>query len=199
MIAYRIVAVPEREERAWRLANAIGGQVVLDECHDGAFPNHVRALSSAGNATHLVVLEDDAILCGDFTDHVNALIAERPDHLLGLYVGRMFPKRPQPMIGQLSQSEPRWLDHMQITDRLRWGVGYVMPVKDIPAVLDHLETSGQHPWLDTDGRIGRWHATQGLLSYPYPSPVDHDDNLPSTTSQHETGRVAWAHCQKGAA
>jgi hypothetical protein len=199
MIAYRIVAVPEREERAHALAVAVGGQVVLDVNHDGAFPNHVRALQSAGDATHLVVLEDDAILCDDFTQHVARLIEERPDHLLGLYVGRMFPKRPQAMIGQLVMSEPRWLDHPQVTDRLRWGVGYVMPVKDLPAVLAHLETVPQHPWIDTDGRIGRWHAERGLLSYPYPSPVDHDDNLPSTTSQHETGRVAWAHCQEGRA
>ena len=199
MIAYRIVAVPEREEQARALARKVGGLVILDVNHDGAFPNHVRALASADNPTHVVVLEDDAILCGDFGDHIKALIEERPDHLLGLYVGRMFPKRPQPMIGELVSSEPRWLDHPQITDRLRWGVGYVMPVKDIPAVLAALEAGVQHPWIDTDGRLGRWHAERGLLSYPYPSPVDHDDNLPSTTSQHETGRVAWAHCQKGAA
>lgn len=194
MIAYRIVAVPEREERARHLSNAIGGQVILDRDHDGAFPNHLRALESAGTATHVVILEDDAIVCSDFIEHVERLIAERPDHLLGLYVGRMFPQRPQAMIGELVTSAPRWLDHPHVTDRLRWGVGYVMPVADIPAVLEHLAAGGQHPWMDTDGRIGRWHANQGRLSYPFPSPVDHDDNLPSTTSQHDHGRVAWEHC-----
>jgi len=196
MIAYRVVAVPERAERAYALAASVGGEVVLDEEHVGTFHTHRRALRSAGDATHLVVLEDDAIVCWDFTRHVARLIEERPDHLLGLYVGRMFPRRPQEMIGELVSSNPRWLDHQQVTDRLRWGVGYVMPVADIPDVLAHLEVGRQDPWVDADGRIGGWHAARGLLSYPFPSPVDHDDELPSTTSKHVTGRVAWAHCRK---
>lgn len=199
MIVYRVVAVPERIGRARVLAVAVGGEVVLDENHEGTLHTHLRALRSAGDATHLVVLEDDAIVCGDFTQHVARLIEERPEHLLGLYVGRLFPKRPQAMIGELVLSAPRWLDHPRVTDRLGWGVGYVMPVADIPAVLSHVEAGGQHAWLNADVRIGRWHAARRLLSYPFPSPVDHDDELPSMTSQHSRGRVAWAHCQKGAA
>ena len=191
----RVVAVPERGARAESLAKRTGGHVILDEDHAGAFPNHLRALISATDGTHLVVLEDDAILCPDFADHVARLAHERPDHLLGLYVGRSHPQRVQEHIETAMTSGPEWLDDPRITDELRWAVGYVMPVKDIQAVLDRLSQGSQHAWVNTDRRIGAWHAAQGRLSYPFPSPVDHDDSLPSTTSQGRSMRVAWAHCK----
>jgi hypothetical protein len=194
MIAYRVVAVPERLERAERLSRAVGGKVILDEYHEGTFPTHRRALHSAVDASHVVVLEDDAIVCGDFIEHVTRLVEERPDHLLGLYVGRRFPKGPQGAIGEMVEKRPAWLDHEILTSRLWWAVGYVMPVADIPFVLERLAEANQHPWLNTDMRLGRWHVEQGRLSYPFPSPVDHDDTLPSITSSAKHGRVAWIHC-----
>lgn len=194
MIAYRVVAVPERIEQASALAERVGGVVVLDDEHAGAFPNHARALASAAGATHVVVLEDDAIVCDDFTAHVERLIVERPDHLLGLYVGRVAPRKPQPVIAELVALTPAWLDHPDLTENLWWAVGYVMPGTDIPAVLEQLGAADQHPWVETDKRIGRWHTDRGRLSYPFPSPVDHNDSLPSTSSRSEHGRVAWAHC-----
>jgi len=96
---------------------------------------------------------------------------------------------------ELAAQAPPWLDDPRITDKLRWGVGYVMPTADIPAVLATLADVGQHPWIDSDGRLGRWHASRGRLSYPFPSPVDHNDALPSTTSRNNCGRVAWQHCE----
>jgi len=192
----RVVAVPERASQAHRLAGMVGGTVVMDTNHDGAFPNHVRALQHTGDATHVVVLEDDAIPCGDFRDHVADIIAERPDHLLGLYVGRTAPKKPQPLLAEITVDGGEWLDHPELVDRLRWGVGYVLPTVDVPVVLQHVGTLSQHAWLNTDVRMGSWHAAQGRLSYPFPSLVDHDDDLPSTTSTHRRGRVAWRHCER---
>lgn len=192
MIVYRVVAVPERLTQAALLARQVGGQIVVDQLREGTFPTHLRALRSAGDASHVVVLEDDAILCPDFITHVEDLIRQRPTHLLGLYVGRSHPVRPQGLLAELAVAAPAWLDN--ITDRLRWAVGYVMPTIDIPEVLAGF-TGPQHPWLNTDVRIGRWHAQRGLLSYPFPSPVDHDDSLPSMTSRGRTGRVAWRHCE----
>jgi len=181
---------------AHELAEHVGGQVVLDETHQGTFPNHVRALGTADGATHVVVLEDDAIICADFTQHVERLIEQRPSHLLGLYVGRQHPRKPQPVIQRLVASQPAWLDAPAMTAALWWAVGYVMPVKDLPSVLADLDAGFQHPWADTDKRLGHWHAEQGRLSYPFPSPVDHNDDIPSTVSKNRTGRVAWAHCER---
>jgi hypothetical protein len=188
LISFRVVAVPERLERATAIADAVGGEVILDAHRDGAFPTHVKALLS-GTGTHTVVVEDDAILCPDFVAHVQSLIWERPDHLLGLYVGRVRPHAPQQYIApQLG-----WLDHPGLVEQLWWGVGYVMPTRDIPAVVDELMQGNQHPWVHTDRRIGLWHARRGRLSYPFPSPLDHDDSLPSTGFGGD-GRVAWEHC-----
>lgn len=195
-LAVRIVSVPERSVQAAALQRAFGGRVIVDEHHGGTFPNHLRALASVEDATHAVILEDDAIPCPDFLTHVARVIDERPDHLLGLYVGRSHPKRIQPLLAELTGGAHAWLDDPRITDRLRWAVGYVMPTPDIPAVLHHLSLGGQHPWIGTDTRIGAWHAAQGRLSYPFPSLVDHDDALPSTTSRGRSGRSAWAHCRK---
>lgn len=202
MIAYRVVAVPERIEHARRLADATGAELVIDHTHEGTFANHIRALASVADASHVVVLEDDAIVCADFISHVERLIEERPLHLLGLYVGRGHPVQPQPLIAEVVQQAPAWLDHPGITNRLRWAVGYAMPTADIAEVLAHLELDGpgRHPWQQTDVRIGRWHAARGRLSYPFPSPIDHNDNIASTTSTHGKGRTAWAHCDaKGVA
>jgi hypothetical protein len=192
----RVVAVPERASQAQALAASVNGQVVMDEHHDGAFANHLRALASVADATHVVVLEDDAIPCADFLDHVAEIIAERPDDLLGLYVGRTAPKQPQPLLEELTSSGMSWLDHPELTDRLRWAVGYVMPAVDVPAVLEHAPKLSTHPWLHTDVRIGSLHASQGRLSYPFPSLVEHNDELPSMTSTHRRGRVAWHHCER---
>lgn len=193
MIAYRVVAVPERLQRANMLAEAVHGDVILDAMRVGTLTNHVRALQSAGDATHVVVLEDDAIVCNDFVAHVARLIMARPNHLIGLYVGRVAPRKPQPVIEELVKAEPAWLDHPDMQDKLRWAVGYVMPVADIPDVIASLPAN-PHKWLDADKKLGAWHAHHGSLSYPFPSPVDHDDTVRSTTSKHGRGRVAWTHC-----
>lgn len=190
----RIVSIPERAEHAIALQRAVGGTVVVDEKHAGTFPTHLRALGSVTDATHAVVLEDDAIPCPDFLEHLARLVRERPDHLLGLYVGRSHPKRVQPLLAELAAGSSGWLDDHRLTDRLRWAVGYVMPVLDIPVVLAGLARGGQHAWLGTDTRIGAWHADRGKLSYPWPSPVDHDDTIPSSTSRSKSGRTAWMHC-----
>lgn len=193
MIQYRVVAVPERLERAEALAAVTGGVVVVDSGRHGAFRNHVRALESATSGSHVVVLEDDAILCGDFTKHVERLVRERPDHLLGLYVGRSHPRRVQPVLAEVT-SRAGWVDDAFVCEALRWGVGYVMPRADVPAVLEGLAAGDQHAWLHTDKRIGAWHAARGRLLYPIPSPVDHDVSVPSTLSRGKSGRVAWVHC-----
>lgn len=193
MIDYRIVAVPERLHLAEALHAQVGGKIIVDDDRAGTFRTHQRALASAVS-DHVVVLEDDAILCADFTHHVAELIEERQDHLIGLYVGQSHPHRVQPLIGELVTAGLPWLDHPKLTARLRWGVGYVMPTRDVPEVLKRLALGDQHPWADADGRIGAWHAARERLSYPFPSPVDHDNGVPSTTSHGRAERVAWKHC-----
>lgn len=198
MIAYRVVAIPERRERAEALAASVGAEIIWDETHRGTFPTHVRAIQSAPGSSHVVVLEDDAVLCPDFTAHVEALVSQRPEHLLGLYVGRAHPVKVQDVLAEVVETSHAWLDDPRVTDHLRWGVGYVMPTSDVPAVVEALQAGSQHKWLHADKRLGSWHAAHGRLSYPFPSPVDHDDTVRSTTSRSKRGRVAWAHCSGGA-
>lgn len=83
----RIVSVPERAAAAARLHKNVGGRIVLDQNHAGTCPTHFRALGSATDPTHAVILEDDAIPCPDFAHHVAGLIAERPTHLLACMSG----------------------------------------------------------------------------------------------------------------
>jgi len=195
-LAIRIVSTPERAGLADALQHRIGGEIIVDPGCRGTFGNHKAALASVTDATHAVIVEDDAIPCPDFIEHVEHLIAERPTHLIGLYVGRSRPQRIQPILEPLVAQADWWLDDARVTDRLRWGVGYTMPAADIPAVLEHLNSGSQHAWIAADSRIGAWHADRGLLSYPIPSPLDHNDDVPSTTSRHGQGRRAWAHCSE---
>lgn len=197
MIDVRIVAVPERLQRAEQLAHATGGSIILDTDGIGAFRNHINALRSA-TASHVVVLEDDAILCPDFTEHVAGLVAERPHHLIGLYVGRHRPPKVQQALAHLDLTVDQWLDSPDVVWKLHWAVGYVMPTADIPDVVRMAEADAETSIsAHTDRRLGLYHAAEGRLSYPIPSPLNHDISIRSAITRNRRGkRVAWRHCER---
>jgi hypothetical protein len=164
----------------------------LDDGTRGVYGNHRHILNQLAtiDATHALVLEDDALPCANMRDILIPLIEDRPTHLLGLYVGTRRPTDLQRTIGQAIKQADRWLplDQPEHLRSLRWGVGYVIPTADIPAVIAHADALDS---IGADRRIGRWHGERNLISYPWPSLVDHDDGPSARGSKHR-GLKAWA-------
>ena len=206
MFDVRIVAHVSRANRAQRLAEWLrshqGAERVTVHTDDGtlgAFGNHRAALLGAHQdaertpvgRTHALILEDDALPCVDLLDAASHAAAERPDHLLGLYVGRHKPTSLQAVIElAVNACEANGSDWLDVVGGTLWGVGYIAPIKDIRAMIaraDELDNVG----MGADLRIGHWHAEQNRLSFPWPSLVEHGD-LPSLAgSFRPPGRIAW--------
>ncbi len=146
--------------------------------------------STAEWPTHALLVEDDALPCADLLDVARAYAAERPDHMFGLYVGRMRPPAEQQRIAQAvanaSATAARWLPLR--TSAPCWLVGYLMPIADIPNVI----TLADKLPGEAAGRVGAWHHRNRRVSYPWPSLVDHRDETSLVYgANRRPGRVAW--------
>lgn len=181
-----------RYEAATELARQVNGGLSIDNGRLGTYGNHRRALlaGAESGASHVCILEDDAVPVDDFRTHIERVAEIRPNDLVGLYVGR---SRPMPAfvadaVRRADEAGASWLHSLH----LMWGVGYLVPTRAVPALIEKADARVNTPQADT--RIGRaWSASQGRpIYYTWPSLVDHADG-PSITDEHERrapGRVA---------
>jgi len=187
-----IVTVSDRIAWAQQLAELTAGVISLDTAHRGAAYGHHAALTIGltSDASHICILEDDAILCDRFTTRIAELVSLRPDHLIGLYVGAGDNQTVQRRIPTaITASRGPFLE--LATRQLHWAVGYLIPRIDIPNVLPSLETAPLHcRWADR--LIGRWHGRNGRLSYAWPPLVDHRDAPSVNGTSLTTSRRAWS-------
>ena len=183
---YEIVAHTSRLDEVERLTSHLGAEGVhphiwVDDGFLGEWKNHVRALNHAASsdADHAVILQDDALPVEDFTEAVQAAINQRPTDLISLYVGTSRPREEQVLkaVAEAEKSDACWLK----ANTLLWGVGIVVPVPLIPALLEQARGG---PRLPYDQRLGR---ANGLLGhdvyYTWPSLVDHHD-IPTVVKGH---------------
>jgi hypothetical protein len=192
-----IVGHVDRAHQVADLIQSLGGRgrASMDDGTLGVYGNHRRALQASlwqTGASHTLILEDDALPVPTLLDDAATLAAERPDHLIGLYVGQLYPAPLQAVIRyairRADQTGAHWLP--LATDTLRWAVGYVVPIMDIPAMLDRAD---QLVSIPADRRLGDWHGSRGRVSYSWPSLVDHADGerLHRESPPRRPGRVAW--------
>jgi hypothetical protein len=188
-LAAVVVAHPARLPAAEQLANGLGAHLVVDEHEQGEWPTHARALAWAAEqeASHALVVQDDAVPVADVLDHVGAAIDAHPDGPIGLYVGRS-PPRPEQVARAVAQADEvgaSWLE----ANTLLWGVATVLPAVDLTALL----AWGRRCQLPYDQRIGAWYRYQMRpVRYTWPSLVDHAD-WPSLLADRArtVPRVAW--------
>lgn len=185
-----VVAHPVRAHEATRLTNLLGAELFMDSHRLGEWPNHRRALAWAADqdATHTLIVEDDAVVPSDLIALCQQAITHRPDDLLGLYVGRLKPLRiaVANAVAAAEATQASWITH----DWLLWGVAVIVPTATIPVLLEVCDQAST-PY---DTRLGRaWARTQGRpIQFPWPSLVDHADT-PSVIERRgprQVGRVA---------
>ena len=171
------------------LADSLGAHLLVDHDSNGAGWSHRQALRWGidQGASHIVVVEDDALPIATFDRAVREAIEQRPDQILGLYVGQQRPRaqRVAAAVEQAESTGASWLT----ADGLMWGVAAVWPSVLAASFLDHTDDDPRL-W---DIHARRWCILQGhAVAYPWPCLVDHRDE--PTLIQNvapPAGRVAW--------
>lgn len=195
LISITICAHPTRETQAGKLAAELGATICMDDDSYGQGVNHDRALILANNmedADWAIVVEDDAIPVDTFTTQIQSALANCPTNVASLYLGRHYPRRHQPRIPTLLQSDPHWIVH----DELRHGVCVAIRPRLITPLLTIVENIHDLP---ADYRWGYGLRQLGQpIAYSNPSLVDHDDSQPVITHNpngtprvRTNSRTAW--------
>lgn len=174
-IQIHIVAHERRRSMAESLAQKSGAESIWwDDGFHGEWRNHRRAWTSLAqsDATHGVVLQDDAVPIPNFREELAKAISRRPEDMISLYVGRHRPHREE-VIRAVEGAERMGAGWIAST-ALHWGVGVVIPVPQIADVL----SAAQGVRFPYDQRMGEAWMRLGhkRISYCWPSLVDHEDS-----------------------
>lgn len=188
-----VMAHPSRARFIPKLVSDLGGTVpvVWDRKND-RWDTGRRALLAHKldpKATHVMVIQDDAVVSRDLERGVTDALTAVPDGVvLGLYMGRSRPFREAiSHITRQIDHRTRWLTMSQ----LHWGVGVVIPVKYVKPMVAWCDLRPDIP--NYDKRMSRWFQHQKIqVWYPWPSLVDHrvEDNPSLVRGRTSSGRYA---------
>jgi len=190
---------------AEKLARLIGGRVVYDPDPHAEFCNPWRTYAEVlrqcpPDATHLVVIQDDATPCVSFQEAATAALSARPDDVVLFFVAG----RPWAHARAVLDACTKGLSWVPITNQ-HWcpAICVGWPVRHVQPILDWVERQNYPPMFRADDEIlGRYlqaHAVWPLATVP--SLVEHEDMEPSLLDTQKTwqgmdeGRVAacWIH------
>ena len=129
------------------------------------------------DASHLLVVQDDAIVCRDFHAVLDLVVAAQPDDPVALFVPGVGANARRVLAA--CQAEQRWCE----LDPLTWvpAVAIVWPRHHIASLLDFYD-GRNYPVTRTadDGIIGDWAKDTGTRVVAcVPSLVDHPDTVRS--------------------
>jgi hypothetical protein len=173
--------VPELEHALDRPA-----AVVWDDGSNSRWGTGRRALLAYDpDATHHLVIQDDAVIPRDLVAGVEAALAHAPaDVPVCLYVGKVRPYREMVTEYVARAAGASWL----VMDRLNWGVAIVIPttmIDDLVAFCDTLSIPNY------DSRMSAWFEANDIrVWYPWPSLVDHRESPSLVPGRGHSGRVA---------
>ncbi len=150
--------------QALKLQEQVRGELFIDDGNHGAAWNHARVLEKfRGTDGHLVVLEDDAIVCKNFLENAKNWIERFPNRLISFYLGTGRPPQWQPLIAELLSTDPEYIELNQLIH----AVAYAIPCEMIPKING----------TQADFALGNaWRLKQHTpIIYTVPSLVDHTD------------------------
>jgi len=165
-------------------------EVITDDpSEEGKRPmrGYLRCLQDIpSDATHVCVLQDDAVPCREAASRIGEAVDERPGDMVSLFVGGLPSRTRKDFLGALTRGE-RWtpvyfreIHHVvalvwpvqQLTDFLAWYATAKIP---IPV-----------PHSSDDAVVGYWARTQRKYFFAtVPCLVEHPDDLPSTVHRDE--------------
>lgn len=185
-----VMAHPKRRAFVTELLTRLDrpAEVVWDERDDRWHTGRRAMLAYQADATHHLVVQDDAIIPRDLVAGVEQALAHVPAGApLCLYCGRVRPYRE--LVQQLvdrAGDNTSWLTMSQ----LHWGVGIVMPTDLIGDMISWCD--GRTEIANYDRRISRWLGHQNITTwYPWPSLVDHRGSASLVPGRTAIRRAHW--------
>jgi hypothetical protein len=193
-IAYRVQHTEGRDEPLARLLARLppAVEVVTDtEAADrNPWRNYRRCLTDLPNgATHVVVLQDDALPCRDFGMRVREAVRERPDEIISLFVGGMREHRMA--FNRAINRGDHWCEMR--AQRIHHVVGLVWPA---PAARDflswyeenELRIPAPRPHRSDDMVFSHWIKTgkpRRSVWATIPCLVEHPDDVPQVARSRQ--------------
>lgn len=186
-LSVRVMAHRKRERFIPPLLDRLGvgeDRVVWDRHNDRWDTGRRAMLAHDPDATHQMVIQDDALVPRDLIAGVERALTEIPARTaMCLFMSRatrFWTVRPNPPRGRA------WLT----MNHIHWGQAIVMPAALIPTVVGW---SDEHPEVENyDIRMGRWfNQNQAPVCYPWPSWVDHRESpslVPGRPSKNRHAR-----------
>lgn len=183
-----ITAHTSRLEQAQRLCDELGARIFLDDGTLGEPGNTRAALAWAAttDASHVIVLQDDALPVLGFLELAEAAIRERPEQIISYYLGTGRPIQSDVArwVNTADQRGDTWID----THRLYWGVAWSIPTDHLPTLNTWLAARPDTP---TDTEVGHWSKAVGIgCTHTWPCLVDHADT-DSLIHVRNVQRKAW--------
>lgn len=166
------MAHPKRQHLIPRLCKRLGvaqDVVVWDQFNDRWDTGRRSLLAHQANpqATHHMVIQDDAVPAKDLVRAVEHWVPRLPDAVLCLYAGRVREFRIT--LSRKRPPSPSWLQMRKIN----WGVALVFPVQYVKPIVAYGDTRVEME--NYDMRMSEWCVLNSLpVLYPYPSWVNHE-------------------------
>jgi hypothetical protein len=191
-LSVAVMAHKSRERWVPDLVKSIGGdvRVVWDRFNDRHDTGARALVAYDPDATHHMVVQDDALVAKDLVEGVkNALRAVPAPNPVGLYVGRAKPRADEirTLMARATETNASFMVHKGPW----WGVGIVVPTAAIRPLVETYDQMKNVP--NYDRRVARYFEAKGLYCYyTVPSLVDHriDDNPSLVPGRGSQGRHA---------
>lgn len=194
-LSVTIMAHPERALEAYQLRDSLDhpARIVFDpepvsKESEQRWENGLKAWEMHDSfADYHLVLQDDAVVSWGLVDGASkALAVLGRSGFMSLFTGRARPMQTE-IADALSLARVEG-HHWVAIPGLRWGVAIAAPVWTIPEMLSW---ASKRQGVSYTARIGNYY--QNILGwrcwYPYPSLVDHRDELPSLIGRQHRGRA----------
>jgi hypothetical protein len=170
-----VMAHPDRAIWAEQLADQLGCPIVWDE-RSNLWDTARRAWSAyAPDATHHVVVQDDAILSRDFLPAARNAAHYAGNRPVSFYLGGVRPhfQTTSKLLEDARHRSRSWLE----TKGPHWAVSVMLPTADIDGMIAYGD-GRPHLTADDDIMSRYYHKQRRRCWYTVPSLVDHraDDN-----------------------
>lgn len=192
-VSVTVMAHPDRERFIPELLRRLDrpAEVIWDRYGDRWDTGRRAMLAYDREATHHLVIQDDALVCNDLVAGVERALEHVPAKAgvptpLCLYAGRIRPFRTyvERLVDRARESTS-WLTMAQ----LHWGVGIVLPTSLIEDCIAWGD--GRSDIANYDKRISRYLDSQRItVWYPWPSLVDHRTSPSLVPGRTSRGRYA---------
>lgn len=167
--------------------------VVLDTRNDLWHTGRRALLDHHRDATHHLIVQDDALICADLIAACEAICRVVRDRPISLYTGTGKVAQHQGVVRPAFQEARRRRSAWVTMYGPIWGVALVIPTKDIPHIVELGDRRRSR--IGYDQRIGHYYRKAGLECwYTVPSLVDHrpvQENPSLLKARNGNRRAHW--------